>query len=657
MKCFQKFLSVTHTHPQLDSRMADSNPSSASESSRRSQNDSVGAEEEKSSSVSQPSTDLPTTEILPDFPLRDDLVQDGFFIHRHPDLASGGRCLAQRHRKLRAGSILFREFPIVAALRPDQLSLRCHSCWLPPAGDGPGGGDGGGDGIRLKRCGGCRTVRYCSVKCQKSHWALKESGDQGIPGGHKLECKVLQTIQQRSSKQDRDGKENHEQKQQEQQQQRSPITLPVTMMLLRLWLYQLTATPAQKQRSLRRFEALSHRLEAHTEEQKMDYAQVVQAVNAWLEQSGLAPSGDSEEAVEARKLRSKTLFQWLGRLNVNAHTITTEDLMGIGAGIYPVLAILNHSCRPNCSFVFYGPYVEVRAIRDIPSGEPLTISYIDIAQTTPRRQAELFKNYFFRCSCPLCVPSGGTGSAEDRRGRDDLLSRLDPISSSSFPDGVTLAGRKTELQKILRNESRVSGAVRIAHIRQGLRILEQELRAGTAHQDRHSLLREVANLLIFEARWKEALEAAEALLESSEIIYGGSVLGGLHPMLGLDRLMVARLRDYTATMPEAEVHRMNPSRAVQLAITNLTRNIELWRAALQILELTHGDRISLVREARESLQRAEQELHFMRRQQRRQDGTEGVDTGGPSLEDFRDSPSSSSRGSIKGPPKIEVLKD
>ena len=27
-----------------------------------------------------------------------------------------------------------------------------------------------GDGVKLKKCGGCRRVRYCSAECQAAQW-------------------------------------------------------------------------------------------------------------------------------------------------------------------------------------------------------------------------------------------------------------------------------------------------------------------------------------------------------------------------------------------------------------------------------------------------------------------------------------------------------
>ena len=37
--------------------------------------------------------------------------------------------------------------------------------------------------VKLRLCGGCRSVYYCDSKCQKSHW----------DNGHKKDCKTMKS--------------------------------------------------------------------------------------------------------------------------------------------------------------------------------------------------------------------------------------------------------------------------------------------------------------------------------------------------------------------------------------------------------------------------------------------------------------------------------
>ena len=79
----------------------------------------------------------------------------------------------------------------------------------------------------------------------------------------------------------------------------------------------------------------------------------------------------------------------------------------------PTLALLNHSCNPNAALIYDGNIVHLRSIRDIRSGEQVTISYIDNTHIRPARQGHLQMNYFFKCACPACEPPNRQFSVRD----------------------------------------------------------------------------------------------------------------------------------------------------------------------------------------------------------------------------------------------------
>ncbi len=54
----------------------------------------------------------------------------------------------------------------IAAAPPEQPRKQCANC-----------GATSGGGVKLRKCAGCRRVRYCSQECQAQHWAQ-----------HKLVC-------------------------------------------------------------------------------------------------------------------------------------------------------------------------------------------------------------------------------------------------------------------------------------------------------------------------------------------------------------------------------------------------------------------------------------------------------------------------------------
>jgi SET and MYND domain-containing protein len=56
----------------------------------------------------------------------------------------------------------------------------------------------------------------------------------------------------------------------------------------------------------------------------------------------------------------KHIAQLLARFACNNHTICDEELRPIGVGLYPLGALINHSCRPNCAQSFQGPAIVFR---------------------------------------------------------------------------------------------------------------------------------------------------------------------------------------------------------------------------------------------------------------------------------------------------------
>ncbi|KDP32757.1 hypothetical protein JCGZ_12049 [Jatropha curcas] len=56
------------------------------------------------------------------------------------------------------------------------------------------------------------------------------------------------------------------------------------------------------------------------------------------------------------------------KLGCNALTICDGELNPLGKGLYPVIAIINHSCLPNAVLVFEGQLAVIRAVQPLPKG-------------------------------------------------------------------------------------------------------------------------------------------------------------------------------------------------------------------------------------------------------------------------------------------------
>ncbi|KAJ7463303.1 hypothetical protein FB451DRAFT_1043390 [Mycena latifolia] len=75
----------------------------------------------------------------------------------------------------------------------------------------------------------------------------------------------------------------------------------------------------------------------------------------------------------------------------------------------------NHSCAPNAKWHWDAPSLSLslRALRPIPAGHEITVSYVP--PTAPRavRRAQLKAAYSFACRCPACAISRGSVSQSD----------------------------------------------------------------------------------------------------------------------------------------------------------------------------------------------------------------------------------------------------
>ncbi len=80
----------------------------------------------------------------------------------------------------------------------------------------------------------------------------------------------------------------------------------------------------------------------------------------------------------------------------------------IGAAVFGVLSLLNHSCDPNVVRHSYGATAAVRAIKTIRRGEELLDNYGYHYAVMPKeeRQRKLHNQYYFHCSCVACRNSG-----------------------------------------------------------------------------------------------------------------------------------------------------------------------------------------------------------------------------------------------------------
>lgn len=99
-------------------------------------------------------------------------------------------------------------------------------------------------------------------------------------------------------------------------------------------------------------------------------------------------------------------------------------------GVFPLIARLNHSCRPNAQHAWNDKLQEqtVYAVRDIAAGEELTLSYHN-GGPSAERKAALRQFFGFDCACELCGLPAEKLKKSDKRLRD--AAKLDEMIGDS----------------------------------------------------------------------------------------------------------------------------------------------------------------------------------------------------------------------------------
>ena len=95
-----------------------------------------------------------------------------------------------------------------------------------------------------------------------------------------------------------------------------------------------------------------------------------------------------------------------GRMAINSFNLLEDgNDEAVGTALYVGPSIMNHSCQPNACVRFEQKNIVVRALEDMECRDfsKIFISYIDVMETTKRRQDHLLKNYYFLCQCPRCL--------------------------------------------------------------------------------------------------------------------------------------------------------------------------------------------------------------------------------------------------------------
>ncbi|XP_028295376.1 histone-lysine N-methyltransferase SMYD3 isoform X1 [Gouania willdenowi] len=214
----------------------------------------------------------------------------------------------------------------------------------------------------LLRCSQCKMARYCNTTCQKQAWPV-----------HKKECACLKDIFPR---------------------------IPTDSVRLAARLIFALSSPSQNStEELYTLEEHVSHLNSMSEQKREGLSHLASMLELFLEQE---EQKLTQEMGSVLPSSCRDALSLMAKVTCNCFTISDGELQELGVGLYPSLSLLNHDCRPNCVTVFEGTKLQLRAVRDISSGEELTISYIETLLLTEDRQRQLEDQYHFSCHCQQC---------------------------------------------------------------------------------------------------------------------------------------------------------------------------------------------------------------------------------------------------------------
>lgn len=330
------------------------------------------------------------------------------------------------------GQVAFRNSCYGCVLHREFLGTHCSSCFKRED-----------EVLELKQCSGCKQTRYCSRACQQFDWN---------EGGHSRECKHLVNYTVLPSPQ-------------------------VNNLRLLIRVYFITY--------LKKKRTVDQRCHTHTHcpgvvacgrghflrmstasgvgefkskfdgtlEQEMANDVLLQAAHVLMQPEG-------EEAVN--------FYDLLGlyaRFNTNNFGIFNDLHQVIGSGVYPMTAILNHSCCPNIILTYQpltpistsDPTSAAASHSKFPisqgvyclshpseSGQELVHSYVDLCYPVLQRRRDIFESYNFNCECQRCVEQLEIYSGEWKwtAAEDELVAKLESLVDKPLLLKVVLAGAK-----------------------------------------------------------------------------------------------------------------------------------------------------------------------------------------------------------------------
>ncbi|KAI3004319.1 hypothetical protein CBS147346_5005 [Aspergillus niger] len=383
--------------------------------------------------------------------------------------------------------------PFVAVLDTEHLGEVCSGCF--------GQRQLEEEGITLKGCRGCGIVKYCDKTCQAKDWKL----------GHSLECSIYQNLK--------------------------PRVLPINA---RAVLRMVLRSELQKYSSeeLDQFLQLGTHIKDIRDQSASQWERISLSSKAIRAYSG---TDMSEEVISAMG----------AKLDLNSFNLTNAVYDRLGVYLHPYAAIFNHSCDHNAAVSFDGPNLHIKALRPIRKDEQIFITYIDVTDPYPIRQANLQSRYYFTCHCSKCTREAGS------------------------PAAITLHPAQQEAYKILQSLSTLENPIQT--LLQALTTL-QTFSLPKTTQPSISLHDELITALLAKQKYKSAFAHAAARYRAVDpIVYP---LQG-HPIRLLHAWVLARLAIHLSQ--GVEVQHTGGNEEIVLEKYELNFNLIIWSVLAKLV--------------------------------------------------------------------------
>lgn len=275
-------------------------------------------------------------------------------------MASGDRRAFSTSAKssILPGQVILRNAPLAWVSHHTSNEHHCGACFRVSA---------------SKRCSRCQHVWYCSRDCQVSDFLL-----------HRVECREYKRLFDNGNS---------------QEVLENARLLICTLMKLH---QQNMEEPCVLNSSgictcsgghFRQLEAFTGPLQPPDRATLCLAEEVLRSQSKILDKCGIS-------SIEAITDELESIFR---RFPVNNFGIVNEMAQVQASGVYPLAALLNHSCAPNCVLRYTATGVlEVVAVEEIFPHTELCHSYTDLVSTTCTRQERLRHTYGFECNCRRC---------------------------------------------------------------------------------------------------------------------------------------------------------------------------------------------------------------------------------------------------------------